>query len=97
MNDYLESHTSANFHGNRQTRVDELENELQNLGYQMDGLERSEVYFEISDYGEDENQIYVDATVKPQWKSILVGQCSFKPKAATLRWINKATQSQACK
>ena len=30
----------------------------------MDGLEHSEVYFEISDYGENENQIYVNATVE---------------------------------
>jgi hypothetical protein len=60
MNDYLERTTSANFAGNRQSRVDELENELQNLGYEMDELERSEAYFEISDY-EDEGQIYVDA------------------------------------
>jgi len=64
MNDYLESQTNASFAGNRQARVDELENELQNLGYEMDGLERSEVYFEIDDYGEDENKIYVNATVE---------------------------------
>ena len=64
MNDHLERYTNASFAGNRQARVDELENELQNLGYEMDGLERSEVYFEISDYGEDENRIYVDASVE---------------------------------
>jgi len=64
MNDHLERYTNASFAGNRQARVDELENELQNLGYEMDGLERSEVYFEISDYGEDENKIYVDAIVE---------------------------------
>ena len=64
MNDHLERYTNANFYGSRQTRVHELENELQNLGYELDGLERSEVYFEISDYGEDENQIYVDASVE---------------------------------
>ncbi len=98
MNDHLGNYTNANFAGSRQARVDELENELQNLGYELDGLERSEVYFEISDYGEDENRIYVDASVEAiQWKSILAGQCSLKPKAATLRWTNKAIQSQACK
>ena len=64
MNDHLANYTNANFAGNRQSRVDELENELQNLGYEMDGLEHSEVYFEISDYGEDEGQIYVDASVE---------------------------------
>jgi len=64
MNDYLDSRTDANFAGNRQARVDELENELDNLGYELDGLESSEVYFEISEYGEDENQIYVNASVE---------------------------------
>ncbi len=64
MNDHLERYTNVNFYGSRQARVDELENELQNLGYELDGLERSEVYFEISDYGEDENRIYVDASVE---------------------------------
>jgi hypothetical protein len=64
MNDYLESQTNVNFAGNRQTRVDELENELQNLGYEMDGLDHSEVYFEISDYEGDGGEIYVDATVE---------------------------------
>ena len=64
MNEHLERYTNANFAGNRQARVHELENELQNLGYELDGLERSEVYFEISDYGEDENKIYVDASVE---------------------------------
>ena len=64
MNDYLETYTNVNFAGNRQTRVDELENELQNLGYEMDGLDHSEVYFEISDYEGDGGGIYVDATVE---------------------------------
>ena len=64
MNAYLEQKTSANFSGNRQTRVDELESELenidQNIGYSSD-LDHSEVYYNISDYGEDDNQIYVEA------------------------------------
>ena len=64
MNDHLERYTDANFGGSRQARVDELENELQNLGYELDGLESSEVYFEISEYGEDENKIYVNASVE---------------------------------
>ena len=64
MNDYLANYTNANFAGNRQSRVDELENELQNLGYEMDGLDHSEVYFEISDYEGDGGEIYVDATVE---------------------------------
>jgi len=64
MNAYLEQKTSANFSGNRQTRVDELESELenidQNIGYDNE-LVHSEVYYNISDYGEDDNQIYVEA------------------------------------
>jgi len=59
MNHYLEENTSANFSGNRQVRVDELENELDNVGYGVD-LDHSTVYYDISDYGEDENEIYVD-------------------------------------
>ena len=64
MNAYLEQKTSANFSGNRQTRVDELESELenidQNIGYDNE-LVHSAVYYNISDYGEDDNQIYVEA------------------------------------
>ena len=64
MNHYLDQKTSANFSGNRQTRVGELESELENIddniGYSSD-LDHSEVYYNISDYGEDENQIYVEA------------------------------------
>jgi hypothetical protein len=59
MNHYLDKNTDANFSGNRQVRVDELENELDNVDHGAD-LDHSEVYYNISDYGEDDNQIYVD-------------------------------------
>ena len=64
MNHYLDQKTNANFSGNREERVAELESELenvnQNIGYEHD-LIHSEVYYDISDYGEDDNQIYVNA------------------------------------
>ena len=59
MNDYLESQTSANFSGNRQTRVDELESELDNEEYNFE-FTHSSLSYEISDYGEENNQIYVE-------------------------------------
>ena len=59
MNDYLESKTQVNFSGNRQVRVDELESELENMEYNFE-FTHSSVSYEISDYGEDENQIYVE-------------------------------------
>ena len=59
MNDYLESETQVNFSGNRQARVDELESELENIEYNFE-FTHSSVSYEISDYGEDENQIYVE-------------------------------------
>ena len=59
MNDYLESETQVNFSGNRQTRVDELESELENIEYNFE-FTHSELSYQISDYGEDENQIYVE-------------------------------------
>ena len=63
MSHYLDQKTNANFSGNRQVRVDELESELENIddniGY--GGLDHSEVYYNISDYGEEDNEIYVEA------------------------------------
>jgi hypothetical protein len=64
MNHYLESNTDANFSGNRAERVAALESELENvddnIGYNNE-LDHSAVYYNISDYGEDESQIYVEA------------------------------------
>ena len=64
MNDYLDSRTNANFSGSRQARVDELENELDNVGYQLDGMDHSDVSWEISDDEGDGNQIFVDASLE---------------------------------
>jgi hypothetical protein len=66
MNDYLDSRTDANFAGNRQARVDELENELDNVGYQLDGMDHSEINWRISDDDGDGTQIFVDVSIQFQ-------------------------------
>jgi hypothetical protein len=60
MNFWLEKRTGVQISGNRESREEEIRNELDNADYEFQGMDFCEVYWEISDYDGDGSEIYVE-------------------------------------
>ncbi len=60
MNFWLSNHTNASFSGGREARLEQVRSELENADYEFQGMEFCEVFWEISDYEGDGNDIYVE-------------------------------------
>jgi hypothetical protein len=60
MNFWLERRTQVSISGNRESRIEELRSELENADYEFQGMEFCEIFWEISDYEGDGNDIYVE-------------------------------------
>ena len=60
MNDYLERNTGASFQGSRESRMEEISNDLDGVDYEYQGMDYCQVYWEWMDSYDDGHEIYVD-------------------------------------